>query len=50
MKPGETFGRIGNNKGSYVAPWFDMPGGGTQYKLPMSIEQLLKEQFIVPIN
>ena len=50
MKPGETFGRIGNNKGSYVAPWFDMPGSGTQYKLPMSIEQLLKEQFIVPIN
>lgn len=29
-----------------VAPWFDQPGGGMQYKLPMSIDKLLEEGYI----
>ena len=29
-----------------AAPWFDQSGGGTQYKLPMSIEDLIKQGFI----
>lgn len=31
-----------------AAPWFDQPGGGGQYKLPMSIEYLLENGFIRP--
>ncbi|WP_257154482.1 hemagglutinin repeat-containing protein [Pseudomonas sp. ICMP 8385] len=33
-----------------AAPWFGKPGGGTQYQLPMSIDELLKEGFIKPIK
>lgn len=29
-----------------VAGWFDMPGGGTQYKLPISINDLLNNGYI----
>lgn len=29
-----------------VAGWFDMPGGGTQYKLPASIKDLLEAGYI----
>ena len=32
---------------SEVAPWGGEPGGGLQYKLPMPIEQLLKEGYII---
>jgi len=35
-------------KSGKIAPWFDQPGGGTQYQMPMSIEQLLKENYITP--
>ncbi|KAA6169697.1 DUF4237 domain-containing protein [Pseudomonas marginalis] len=33
-----------------AAPWFGKPGGGTQYQLPMSIDELLREGFIKPIK
>ena len=29
-----------------VAPWFDQPGGGIQYQLPMSVQSLLDQGFI----
>jgi hypothetical protein len=32
---------------SEVAPWGGDPGGGLQYKLPMPIEQLLKDGYII---
>ncbi len=32
-----------------VAPWFDEPGGGTQYKLPMSVEDLIEEGYLMRI-
>ena len=28
------------------APWFDQPGGGTQYQLPMSIRELRRYGYI----
>lgn len=86
LNKGTTFGRIGGDTGSFVAPpktspdklslapgtdisnyteyvvtkpipgvekatvasWFDKPGGGTQFKLPMSIRDLIREGYIVP--
>lgn len=39
----------GVNAGN-AAPWFGKPGKGTQYQLPMSIDELLKEGFIQPIK
>ncbi|MGN5289122.1 two-partner secretion domain-containing protein [Aeromonas sp. 11P] len=39
----------GVNAGN-AAPWFGKPGKGTQYQLPMSIDELLKEGFIKPIK
>ena len=35
---------------STAAPWFDMPGGGTQQLLPMSIEELLDGKYIIQIK
>jgi hypothetical protein len=32
---------------SEVAKWSGDPGGGLQYKLPMPIEQLLKDGYII---
>lgn len=32
---------------SVVAPWFDQPGGGTQYLLPYTIEELLQGGYII---
>ena len=29
-----------------VAAWFDMPGGGVQYKLPASINELMEMGYI----
>ena len=34
----------------YIAPWFGQPGGGIQYKMNMSIEELLKAGKIRRIN
>jgi hypothetical protein len=36
------------NSGS-AAPWFGQPGGGTQYQMPMSINELVRQGFIRPI-
>jgi filamentous hemagglutinin len=36
------------NSGS-AAPWFGQPGGGTQYQLPMSIDDLVTQGFIRPV-
>lgn len=33
-----------------AASWFGKIGGGTQYQLPMSVDDLLKEGFIKPVN
>ncbi len=32
-----------------IAPWFDQPGGGTQYKLPQTIQELLDGKYIEKI-
>ena len=86
LNKGTTFGRIGGDTGSFVAPpktspdnlslapetdisnyteyiatkpisgvekaivapWFDKPGGGTQFKLPMTIRELIREGYIAP--
>lgn len=29
-----------------TAPWFDEPGGGTQYKLPMSVDDLIDDGYL----
>jgi hypothetical protein len=41
---------IPNVKKGAAAPWFNQPGMGTQYELPLSIDKLLSEEFIIPIN
>ena len=33
-----------------AAPWFGQPGGGTQYKLPITIEELIAKRYIVPVG
>ena len=33
-----------------TAPWFDQPGGGMQYKLPMSVKELIMQGYIIPIS
>jgi Tuberculosis necrotizing toxin len=33
-----------------IAPWFDQPGGGTQYKAKLSAKQLVEQGFIEPID
>ena len=37
---------IPNVQQAEVAPWFDMPGGGIQYKLPASIQELMDRGYI----
>ena len=37
---------IQNVEKAQIAPWFDKPGGGTQMKLPMSIEELINRGYI----
>jgi len=39
IKPFEVYSGI-------TAPWFDQPGGGIQYKLPMSISDLISQGYI----
>ncbi len=41
---------IPNVKQGQAAPWFNQPGMGTQYELPLSIDKLLSEGFIIKIN
>lgn len=31
-----------------VAPWFDKPGGGTQFKLPMTVRDLIRNGYATP--
>jgi len=31
-----------------ITPWFDQPGGGTQHKIPMPIQELLDKGYIKP--
>ncbi|GHU83352.1 hypothetical protein AGMMS50284_6750 [Clostridia bacterium] len=33
-----------------VAPWFDEVGGGVQYQLPKSVEQLINDKYLVEIK
>jgi RHS repeat-associated protein len=40
---------IENVQSGKIAPWFGQPGGGIQYKLPKSIEQLKAEKYIEEI-
>lgn len=35
---------------SRVAPWFNQKGNGTQYRLFKSVDELLKEGFLVEIS
>ncbi|HAY49651.1 DUF637 domain-containing protein [Thalassospira sp.] len=37
-------------KSGKAAPWFDQPGGGMQYKLPMRIEELIDAGYIERID
>jgi filamentous hemagglutinin len=45
----EVLQPIPNVSAGTAAPWFGQPGGGTQYQLPMSIEDLVQQGFIKPI-
>ena len=36
--------------GGQSAPWFDQPGGGIQYKLPKTIQELLDGKFIKEVT
>ena len=33
-----------------TAPWFNQPGGGTQYRLPMTVEQALQQGYITKVG
>ena len=46
-KNDDGFDKPGVEK-STVAPWFDKPGSGTQFKLPMTIRDLIYEGYIAP--
>jgi RHS repeat-associated protein len=37
-------------KAGKIAPWFDEPGGGTQYEFDKSISQLLKEEILIKVG
>ena len=41
---------IENVQSGPAAPWFEQPGGGTQYKFPKTIEQLKADKFIEEIK
>ena len=41
---------IENVMSGVTAPWFDEVGGGTQYKLPIKIETLLKEGYLEKVE
>ncbi|WP_081342551.1 TNT domain-containing protein [Selenomonas ruminantium] len=38
------------SEGSIIAPWFDQPGGGIQFKLEKPINELLSEAIIREIK
>ena len=41
---------IPNVKQGRAAPWFNQPGLGIQYQLPLSIDDLLNAGYIILIN
>ncbi|WP_082392539.1 TNT domain-containing protein [Aliiroseovarius crassostreae] len=45
----EVLKPIPNVNSGTAAPWFGQPGSGTQYQLPISIDDLIQQGFIVPI-
>ncbi len=46
----EVLQDIENVQEGTAAPWFGQPGGGTQYRLPDTIEVLRKGEYIRPID
>ena len=45
----EVLQPIPNVNSGTAAPWFGQPGGGAQYQLPMSIDDLVQQGFIRPV-
>lgn len=45
----EVLQPIPNVNSGKAASWFDQPGGGAQYHLPMSIDELVRKGFIYPV-
>lgn len=39
-----------NVQAGETAPWFDEPGGGTQYKLPLSVDDLIDDGYLRRID
>ena len=37
-------------EGGKIAPWFDEPGGGIQYIMPESLDQLVKEGILKEVK
>ena len=37
-------------KSGVVAPWFNQQGGGIQYQLPKTVDELLDDEIIRPAN
>jgi hypothetical protein len=37
-------------EGSIIAPWFEQPGGGTQFKLNNTIQELLDNGSIIEVK
>ena len=33
-----------------TAPWFGMPGGGVQYQLPSTVNQLINDGYLLRVN
>ena len=44
----EVIKPIPNVQSGKAAPWFDQPGGGIQYNMPMKIKDLIKGGYIAP--
>lgn len=52
LKPYKVFEVVKpiRGEGSIIAPWFDQPGGGIQFKLEYSIERLLELEWIKEVK
>jgi len=46
----EIFKPIPGVQSGTAAPWFDKPGGGTQYQMPLDIKYLIENKFIKEVK
>lgn len=52
LKPYKVFEVVKpvSGQGSVISPWFDQPGGGLQFKLNNSIQELLDSGRIIEVT